>query len=338
MDCFRTSIHYFVALGAIASMAAGGGCSRKSSTAFIEIDGSSTVYPVTEAVAEEFKSASNGSVQVTVGVSGTGGGFKKFCRAETDISDASRPISTEEMKLAKENGVRYIELPVCYDALTVVVNPQNDWADSITVEELKKIWEPGSQGKITRWNQIRPEWPSEEFVLYGPGTDSGTFDYFTQAIVGKEKSSRSDFANSEDDNVLVQGVAGNKFAMGYFGYAYYEPNKSKLKALAIQKGDEPPVKPSVQTVLDGSYDPLSRPLFIYVNQKRAEAPEVKKFVEFYLNHAKELASEVGYVPLPDKAYELARQRFDKREVGTAFGGEPAVGLRIEEVLRRETKH
>jgi phosphate transport system substrate-binding protein len=330
-----------LAASVVVSVVMVAGCSRKtsssSSTAVIEVDGSSTVYPVTEAVAEEFQNSHSGEVRVTVGFSGTGGGFKKFCRGEIDISDASRPISKSEMEQARQNGIEYIELPVCYDALTVVVNPKNDWVDSIKVEELKKIWEPAAKGKVTRWNQIRPEWPDEEIRLFGPGTDSGTFDYFTQAIVGKEKASRTDFTNSEDDNVLVQGVGGDKYALGYFGFAYYEPNKSKLKALAIQKGEKTGVKPSMETVLDGTYEPLSRPLFIYVSKRSLEKAAVKKFVDYYLAHAKELSAEVGYVPLPDKAYDLARERFETNAVGSAFGGEPEVGLRIEEVLKRTPK-
>jgi phosphate transport system substrate-binding protein len=303
----------------------------------VTIDGSSTVFPVSEAVAEEFQKAVNGRAKVTVGLSGTGGGFKKFCRGEIDISDASRPITAEEMQTAKENGIEYIELPICYDALTVVVNAENDWVDSITVEELKKIWEPAAKDTITRWNQVRADWPDEELLLYGPGTDSGTFDYFTEAITGKAKASRSDYTASEDDNTLVQGIQGNRTALGYFGYAYYEPNKDKMKALAIQKGDKPPVKPSTSTVLDGTYDPLSRPLFIYVSKKSAEKPEVRSFVEFYLNNAKGLSAEVNYVPLPDAAYELAKKRFSQRQVGTSFGGKGAVGLRLEDVLKQEPK-
>jgi phosphate transport system substrate-binding protein len=303
----------------------------------IEVDGSSTVYPVSEAVAEEFQNAVEGRAKVTVGIKGTGGGFQRFCRGEIDISDASRPITASEMKLAKENGIEYIELPICYDALTVVVHKDNDWADSITVAELKKIWEPAAEEKITNWNQIRVEWPDRELVLFGPGTDSGTFDYFTEAIVGKAKSSRGDFTANEDDNVLVQGIEGNPNALGYFGYAYYEPNKEKLKALAIQSGDKPPVQPSTSTVLDGTYTPLSRPLFIYVNKKSAEKPEVKAFVEFYLNNVKSLSAEISYVPLPDSAYEMAKERFEKRTIGTGFGGEASVGLRIEDVLKREPK-
>jgi phosphate transport system substrate-binding protein len=304
----------------------------------IEVDGSSTVYPVSEAVAEEFRKAVDGRATANVGIAGTGGGFKKFCRGELDISDASRPITASEMKLAKENGIEYIEMPVCFDALTVAVHKDNDWADSITVAELKRIWRPEAEEEITRWNQVRAEWPDKELVLFGPGTDSGTFDYFTEAIVGKSKSSRRDFTNSEDDNVLVQGIEGNPNALGYFGYAYYEPNKEKLKALAIQDGEQAPVKPSVSTVLDGTYSPLSRPLFIYVNKKSAEKPEVKAFVEFYLNNVKALSTEVSYVPLPDGAYEMVRERFEKGTVGSGYGGEPGVGMRIEDILKREPKY
>jgi phosphate transport system substrate-binding protein len=304
----------------------------------ISIDGSSTVYPVTEAVAEEFQ-IQHPKVRITVGIAGTGGGFKRFTRGETDVSNASRPILGEEMQAARANNVAYIELPVCFDALTVVVHPANDWVDHMTVEELKKIWEPAAQGKITRWNQIRPEWPDEELALFGPGADSGTFDYFTEAVVGKAKSSRGDFTASEDDNVLVQGVAGNKYGLGYFGYAYYPPNQDKLKAVAIdwEKDDQGPVLPNDETVLKGTYNPLSRPLFIYVSKKSAERPAVERFVEFYLTEGPALAQEVKYVPLPAQAYEIGLERFRKRQTGTGFGGKPEVGLPIQELMKREPK-
>lgn len=307
--------------------------------AIVKVDGSSTVFPATEAVAEEYQKAMGGKVRVTVGISGTGGGFKKFCRGETDISNASRPISEEEIKLAKENGIEYIELPICFDALTVAVHPENDWVDSITVEDLKKMWEPAAQGKVTKWSDVRSDWPEQELALFGAGSDSGTFDYFTEAIVGKAKSSRGDFTASEDDNVLVQGIQGNKYALGYLPYAYYEPQKAKMKALAIdwEKDNEGPVKPSLQAVVEGKYNPLSRPLFIYVNKKSADKPEVKAFVEFYLNNGKELVAEVNYLPLPDKAYEMGKQRFEKRQTGTGFGGEPAIGLPVEEILKRQPR-
>ncbi|MCE9529491.1 MAG: PstS family phosphate ABC transporter substrate-binding protein [Planctomycetales bacterium] len=313
----------------------------------VDIDGSSTVFPVTEAVAEEFRNQVSKDVKVTVGISGTGGGFKKFVRGEIDISDASRPILNKgkegekgEIDLAKENKIEYIELPICFDALTVAVNKDADWVDSITVAELKKIWEPGAEGKITHWNQIRKEWPNEKLVLFGAGTDSGTFDYFTEAINGKAKASRGDYTPSEDDNTLVQGIEGSKFALGYLPYAYYEPNKAKLKALKIDwKADDKlgAIEPSAENVLNGTYNPLSRPLFIYVNRKSAERPEVKSFVEFYLKNVKELATEVKYLPLPDKAYEMALERFSKLKTGTSFGGEQAIGITIEEVLQREAK-
>ena len=313
----------------------------------VDIDGSSTVFPVTEAVAEEFRNQMSKDVKVTVGISGTGGGFKKFVRGEIDIADASRPILNKgkegekgEMDLAKENGIEYIELPICFDALTVAVNKDNDWVDSITVAELKKIWEPGAEGKITHWNQIRPEWPKEKLVLFGAGTDSGTFDYFTEAINGKAKASRGDYTPSEDDKTLVQGIEGSKYALGYLPYAYYEPNKSKLKALKIDwKADDKlgAIEPSAENVLNGTYNPLSRPLFIYVSRKSAERAEVKAFVEFYLKNVKELATEVKYLPLPDKANQLAQERFAKLKTGTSFGGEQAIGITLEEVLQREAK-
>lgn len=308
--------------------------------AMVKVDGSSTVFPATEAVAEEFQKEVSGKVRVTVGISGTGGGFKKFCRGETDISNASRPILTEEIALAKENGVEFIELPICFDALTVVVNPQAAWLDSINVEELKKIWNPDAQGKITTWSQIRPEWPNEQFVLFGAGADSGTFDYFTEAVCGKAKSSRGDYTGSEDDNVLVQGIEGNKHALGYLPYSYYEPNKAKLKALGInwEKNTLGAVKPSLEAVVEGKYNPLSRPLFIYVNKKAAaERPEVKAFVDFYLANAKKLVAEVNYLPLPENAYEMARTRFKKLQIGSGFGGVPEVGLPVEDILKREPK-
>jgi phosphate transport system substrate-binding protein len=308
-------------------------------TKLIKIDGSSTVYPVTEAVAEEFQKAKKGAVNATVGISGTGGGFKKFCRGETDISNASRPILKEEMELCKQSGIEYIELPICFDAITVAVHPKNDWVSSITVAELKKIWEPEAQGKITQWNQVRPEWPHEKLLLFGPGADSGTFDYFTEAVIGKAKASRGDFTASEDDNVLVQGIEGNRYALGYIGFAYYAAQAGRMKALAIdwEKDQHGPVLPSMENVLKGIYNPLSRPLFIYVNRKAAERPEVKEFVEFYLKHGAELIAEVKYLPLPAKAYEMGMARFKKLQTGTGFGGVPEVGLTVEEILQRAPK-
>jgi phosphate transport system substrate-binding protein len=302
----------------------------------IKIDGSSTVYPITEAVAEEFQKAKKGAVNVTVGISGTGGGFKKFCRGDIDLSDASRPILKKEMEDCKANGIQYIELPVAYDALTVVVNPQNNWVKSLTVAELKKMWEPGAQGRITNWNQINPQWPDAPLKLYGPGADSGTFDYFTEAVVGKSKSSRGDFTASEDDNVLVQGVSRDKGGLGYFGLAYYLENQKKLKAVAID-GGKGPVLPSAQNVENGTYTPLARPIFIYVNTKSLERPEVREFVEYYLANAPKLVKEVKYVPLPADAYKIALEHLKNKKVGTVFGGESDVGLKIEELLKREAK-
>ena len=301
----------------------------------IAIDGSSTVFPITEAMAEEFQKA-NAGVKVTVGIAGTGGGFKKFCRGETDISDASRPITEKERADCKAANVEYIELPIALDALTVIVNPKNDWAKEMTVAELKKVWEPEAQGKITNWKQVRDSFPDRPLKLYGAGTDSGTYDYFTAAVVGKEHSSRGDFTASEDDNVLVQGVAGDVNALGFFGLAYYLENANKLKAVAIKpKDDAKAVMPSVEAARDGSYQPLSRPIFIYVSRKSIDSkPEVAKFVEFYLDkkNALKLVKEVGYVPLPDKAYDVFMQRFKERTLGTAFHGSK-VGVSVDELLR-----
>lgn len=303
----------------------------------IKIDGSSTVFPITEAVAEEFQKAKKGQVNVTVGISGTGGGFKKFIRNEIDITDASRPILSEEMAQAKANGIEYIELPIAFDALTVVVNNQNDWVNSMTVEELKTVWEPAAQEKITRWNQIRPEWPNEEIALFGAGADSGTFDYFTEAIVGKAKASRGDYTASEDDNVLVQGVEGNKYALGYIPYAYYAPHSSRMKALGIEWDKnkvQGPVMPSPENVLAGTYNPLSRPLFIYVSRKSLDKSAVKEFAEFYLKNVGTLAKEVKYLPLPDTAYQMATDRLANMRTGSGFAGAPEIGLPVEEILKR----
>ena len=304
----------------------------------IKIDGSSTVYPITEAVAEEFQKSNKG-LKVTVGISGTGGGFKKFCRDEIDISNASRPILKSEMDACKAAGIEYFELPVAFDALTIVINPKNTWLKSASVEELKKLWEPAAQGKITRWNQVNATWPDQPVKLFGAGSDSGTFDYFTEAIVGKAKSSRGDFTASEDDNVLVQGVAGDVNALGYFGYAYYAENKGKLKALPVAaKPGGAAVEPSETTVINGAYQPLSRPIFIYVNSKSMAKPEVQKFVEAYLANGAKMAKEVKYVPLPPEAYKLTRENVAKGKKGTVFNGKSEVGITITELLARETSH
>lgn len=306
--------------------------------ALIKIDGSSTVFPVTEAVAEEFQKLKKGKVQVTVGISGTGGGFKKFCRGETAIQDASRPILEKEMADCKAAGIKYIELPVAFDALTVVMNPKNAFLKQVTVEELKKMWEPAAQNKLTRWNQINPAWPDAPMKLFGAGADSGTFDYFTEAIVGKSKSSRGDFTASEDDNVLVQGVSRDVNAIGYFGYAYYAENKDKLNAVPIVNPKTgKPVLPSLEAVIAGEYQPLSRPIFIYVNAAEANRPEVKEFVDFYLKESAELVKEVKYVPLTAADYKHAHDNFEKRRTGTAFGGVAEVGVTISELLKRDPK-
>ena len=303
----------------------------------VKIDGSSTVYPITEAVAEDFQKSKKNAIKVTVGISGTGGGFKKFCRGETDISDASRPILKAEMEICKQAGIQYYELPVAFDAITVVVNPKSFLKD-ITVEQMKAMWEPAAQGKITKWNQINPAWPDAPIKLFGPGADSGTFDYFTEAVVGKAKSSRGDYTASEDDNVLVQGISRDVNAIGYFGYAYYAENTGKLKALpVIEKAGKPAVGPSEKTVLDGSYQPLSRPIFIYVNAKSLEKPEVKEFVEYYMKEGAKLAKEVKYVQLPAKAYTVNLEHIAKKKLGTVFGGNAEVGVTIEELQKREGK-
>lgn len=323
--CFATAIVAFALLF-------GCGCNGGAPGAKVLVDGSSTVFPVTEAVAEEFK-AVEPKVQVTVGISGTGGGFKKFVRGETDISNASRPILKAEADQAKAAGIEFVELPICYDALTVAVHPSCDWIkdDTISIEQLKMIWEPSAEGKIKKWNQIDPSWPDAEIKLFGPGADSGTFDYFTEVVCGKAKQSRGDFTASEDDNTLVQGIEGDKHALGYLPYAYYEPNKAKMKALKIKKGDAA-VAPSVETVKDASY-PLSRPLFIYVSVKSLERSEVKKFAEFYVSSVTTLATEVKYVPFEAALYDLVKARLEKKTPGSMFGGEAETHQSLAEVLQ-----
>jgi phosphate transport system substrate-binding protein len=303
----------------------------------IKIDGSSTVFPIAEAVAEEFQISKKGKVRVTVGIAGTGGGFKRFCRGETDISNASRPILKEEMEICRAAGIKYMELPVAFDALTVVVNPANTWVKSLTVADLKKMWEPTAQGRVSQWAQVRSEYPAQPLMLFGPGADSGTFDYFTEAVNGKAKASRGDFTASEDDNTLVQGVENNKNALGYFGFAYYTAHKDKLKAVPIDNGKGKQVLPSLEAVIDGSYQPLSRPLFIYVRDTAATRPEVAEFIKFYLTEGANLAKEVGYVPLPPQAYTTALSHFNSKKMGTVFGGVPEVGVTIESLLAREGK-
>jgi len=302
----------------------------------VRIDGSSTVFPITEAVAEYFQTEHRGRFRVTVGVSGTGGGFKKFCRGETDLSNASRPISTSEIEQCRANGVEFIELPVAIDALTVVVNPDNEWVDYLTVGELKTIWEPAAQGEITNWNQVREGFPDRPLALFGAGADSGTYDYFTEAIVEDEHSSRGDFTASEDDNVLVLGVAGDINALGFFGFAYYDENRDRLKAVPISHEGGEPVLPTIETAKTGTYQPLSRPLFLYVRKQSAEESEaVRTFIETYFDPeiTRDMVEEVGYVPLPAEAYRLALENFRDRHTGTAFGGGSKVGVSIEELLQ-----
>ena len=295
--------------------------SNSALTGHVPIDGSSTVYPITEAVAEEFRKV-HPKVRVEVSFSGTGGGFKKFCAAQTVINDASRPIKAKEMQMAKDSGIEFIELPVAYDGLTVVINPENKFVDHLTVAELNKIWKPGST--ISNWSQVRDGFPNVPLKLYAPGTDSGTFDYFTKAINGKEQSCRSEgITFSEDDNVLVGGVAGDKGGLGFFGYAYYAENKGRLQAVPIKAGASAPVAPSLATINDGTYTPLSRPIFIYVAKEGANKAGVKEFVDFYLEQAPSLVEQVGYVRLPAEVYQAARKRFKGRVAGSLFAAPSA---------------
>jgi phosphate transport system substrate-binding protein len=302
----------------------------------IKIDGSSTVFPISEAYAEEFQIQKRGKVRVTVGVSGTGGGLKKFCRGETDMANASRPISVEEMAACRNAGIKYFEVPVAFDALTVVVHPANTWAKTLTVAELKKMWEPAAQGRITTWNQVNPKFPKQKIMLFGPGADSGTFDYFTEAVMGKAKSSRGDYTASEDDNTLVQGVENNRNAIGYFGFAYYAAHKDKMTAVGIDAGKGKAVLPSLENVTNGTYTPLSRPLFVYVRDTSAKRPEVREFVQFMLQNG-ELVKEVGYLPLPQQAYDLAWKHFSGGKLGTVFGGQSKVGITIDQLLAMEAR-
>ena len=331
MHISRTSIA--AAVGTFAILMAGAAQAQ-----VIKIDGSSTVFPITEGVAEDFQKMKKNAIKVTVGISGTGGGFKKLCRGEIDVQNASRPILEKEMADCKAAGIEYIELPVAFDALTVVMNPRNTFLKSITVAELKAIWEPAAQGKVMRWNQVNPAWPDAPIKLFGAGSDSGTFDYFTEAVTGKAKSSRGDYTASEDDNVLVQGVSQDVNAIGYFGYAYYAENQARLKAVPIvEKAGKPAVGPSEATVLDGTYQPLSRPIFIYVNAKSLAKPEVREFAEYYMKTAAKIAKEVKYVPLPPKAYTIGLDHIAKGKKGTVMGGKNEVGIRIDDLLAREAK-
>ena len=287
----------------------------------IEIDGSSTVFPITEAVAEEFGILSDGNVRVTVGVSGTGGGFKKFCNGETQISDASRPIKASEVQLCADAGVDYIEIPVAIDGLTVIVNKDNTWAQCMTVEELNTMWAPEAEDVVTQWDQVRPGWPSDKMEMYAPGVDSGTFDYFTETIGGESGASRGDFTASEDDNLIIQGVSGGKNSVGYLGYSYYVENAEKLNAVEIDGGSGC-IAPTDEAINNGTYAPLSRPLFIYVREDAASTPHIAEFVRYFLGkEGQALAAEVGYIPYPQNVYDLALAKFENGTTGTVFGGE-----------------
>ena len=298
----------------------------------IIIDGSSTVFPISEAAAEEFGILTGGAVRVAVGLSGTGGGFKKFCAGEIDITDASRAIKANEVELCAQGGVEFIELPVAIDGLTVMVHPTNDFVDCITVEALHTMWSPEAEGRVTRWNQVRPDWPDQRLQLYGPGVDSGTFDYFTETVNGEAQASRGDFTASEDDNVLVQGIGGDKNSLGYFGYAYFAENSGRLRALAVD-GGQGCVYPTAETINEGTYSPLARPLFVYVSKASMEHPAVLEFMRFYLSpQGRELVSEVGYIPFKAAVYELALARLNQGLAGTLFGGsEPGRGT-VYEIL------
>lgn len=316
------------------------GMNANAQVPVIKIDGSSTVFPITEAMAEDFQTLVRGKVRVTVGVSGTGGGFKKFCRGETDIQDASRPIQANEMEACRAKNIKFIEIPIAFDAAAIVVNTKNDWVQQITVAELKKIWAPAAQGKIKKWSDVNSAWPKERLNLYGPGSDSGTFDYFTEAVVGKAHSSRGDYTASQDHNVIVTGVAQDKWALAYIPLSYYEENKNKLKVLDLIGGDKAPKKneavlPSRETVESGVYFPLSRPIFIYVNELSLHKDWVSQFVKYYLKQAPKIVPEVKYVPLPAKAYELGLQRLQSKKLGTVFGGHSEIGLKLDEILSRE---
>lgn len=299
------------------SPAASGG---EQITGVVAIDGSSTVGPISQALAEEFQGA-NPEAQVSVGTSGTGGGMKKFCAGEIDIADASRPIKAEEIETCEKAGIQFVELPVALDGIAVVVSKENTFAQCLTVDELKKAWEPAATGKVTNWNQVKSDFPNQPMKLYGPGTDSGTFEYFTEAIVGEAKSSRTDYTPSEDDNVLVQGVSGDPGALGYFGVGFYEENQDRLNLVQVKNPETGACTAPVplDSVVNGTYAPLSRPLFIYVSKKALdEKPAVKAFVESYLDNSKSIVGDVGYVPLPDEAYTKAKELVATAKTGSAF--------------------
>ncbi|MEM8777622.1 MAG: PstS family phosphate ABC transporter substrate-binding protein [Cyanobacteria bacterium P01_G01_bin.49] len=319
------------------------GCATVQESALepIKIDGSSTVFPITEAVLSTYKNQADTQpikeIKIEGDFSGTGGGFQKFCAGETDINGASRPISASEMKACSNNEIRYIELPIAFDAITIAVNPNNTWVDTLTTEQLKTIWSPTAQNDITQWNQIAETYPERPLTLYGPDKLSGTYDYFTKAVIGKTGKSRQDYVSSEDDDLLVKAIAQDPNSLGYFGYAYYQQNQDKLKAVAIDNG-KGGVMPSQETVENEEYKPLARPLFLYVNAKRAqENPALEVFVEYYLEKAPEVVPEVGYIPLPPDAYHLAEIQLQRFEVGTVFEGNPQIDLTISDLLRKPAK-
>lgn len=327
----RFEMRSAVAAIAVLALAACGGDSGApaggSSDEQISIDGSSTVFPLAEAAAEGFTNTATGGARVTVGESGTGGGFGKFCRGETQISNASRPISAEEIATCAAAGIDYIEIPIAFDGISVVVHPSNPLS-GVTMVQLRLVWQPSAEGAVTRWNQVAPSWPNLPLQLFGPGTASGTFDYFTEAVNGDGGASRTDFTPSEDDNVIVQGVSSNTGAMGYFGYAYYEQNRERVKALTVNG-----VAPSPETIASGAY-PLSRPMFIYVSAEALRRPQVRRFVNYFIQNAAALAPQVGYVPLPAEAYTAYAERVAQGQTGTAFGGRNEVGLSIADLIAR----
>lgn len=339
----RSSLRHAIVLAALAGLpllavACGGSNGASTAASIVTVDGSSTVFPISEAAAEEFQKAHAG-VRVTVGISGTGGGFQKFCRGETDISDASRPISAVEMEACKAAGVDFLELPIAYDGIAIVVNPKAEWIDHITVAELRTLWQPEAQDRVTRWRQVRDGWPDREIHLFGAGVDSGTYDYFTEAIVGKAAASRGDFTSSEDDNVLVQGLANDELALAFIPFAYYVENAERLKLVPVDdekaENGAGPILPSLESIRTGTYQPLARPVFIYVSTTALARPEVQQFVEFYLAEGGRLADEVGYVQLGEAGYRLVADHYRARRTGTLFVDGAQIGLTIEQLLSRE---
>jgi phosphate transport system substrate-binding protein len=313
------------------------GCAKDEGV--VHIDGSSTVFPIMSAVASQFQRAE--LTKVSIAVSGTLGGFRKLCAGETDVTGASRPITTSESEACGRNGIQFVEVPIGYDGLSLLVNPKNDWARNITVAELKKIWEPAARGNVMRWSQVRAGWPDRELHLYGAGVDSGTYDYFTEAVVGQQHSSRDDYTSSEDDDVLVQDVEKDELALGFFGYMYYAKNKDKLRALAVDDGNPSnglgPILPSPESVQNGTYQPLSRPLFVYVAANSLTRAPVAGFLNFYLERGWKLVGQVGYIPLPSHAYALGMARVSARTTGSLFGGKGSeVGVSVADLLQKES--